>query len=107
MKESVTVFVQGQIVEEEVEFTLVELCRASGASEEQLTLWIEEGAVEPQGATPGEWRFSGAALRRVRTARRLAQDLEINAPGIALALDLLDEIDVLRARARVRRPSGR
>ncbi|TAL92931.1 MAG: MerR family transcriptional regulator [Paraburkholderia sp.] len=105
MKESVTVFVQGQIVEEEVEFTLVELCRASGASEEQLTLWIEEGAVEPQGATPGEWRFSGAALRRVRTARRLAQDLEINAPGIALALDLLDEIDALRAR--VRRPSGR
>ncbi|WP_353761067.1 chaperone modulator CbpM [Paraburkholderia sp.] len=100
-----TVFVQGQIVEEEVEFTLVELCRASGASEEQLTLWIEEGAVEPQGATPGEWRFSGAALRRVRTARRLAQDLEINAPGIALALDLLDEIDALRAR--VRRPSGR
>ncbi|WP_322788623.1 chaperone modulator CbpM [Paraburkholderia sartisoli] len=102
-----TVFVQGQIVEEDVEFTLVELCRASGASEEQLTLWIEEGAVEPQGATPGEWRFSGAALRRVRTARRLAQDLGINAPGIALVLDLLDEIDALRARARVRRPSGR
>ncbi|MFM0472046.1 chaperone modulator CbpM [Paraburkholderia strydomiana] len=49
--------------------------------------------------------FSGAALRRVRTARRLAQDLEINAPGIALALDLLDENNVLRARAR--RPSGR
>ncbi|MEC5409898.1 chaperone modulator CbpM [Paraburkholderia sp. MPAMCS5] len=105
MKESVTVFVEGEIVEEDVEFTLVELCRASGASEEQLTLWIAEGAVEPQGIAPGEWRFSGAALRRVRTARRLAQDLEINAPGIALALDLLDEISALRARSR--RASGR
>lgn len=105
MKESVTVFVEGEIVEEDVEFTLVELCRASGASEEQLTLWIAEGAVEPQGATPREWRFSGAALRRVRTARRLAQDLEINAPGVALALDLLDEINALRARSR--RASGR
>lgn len=100
MKESVRAFVEGQIVEEDVEFTLVELCRASGASEEQLTLWVAEGAVEPQGAAPQEWRFSGAALRRVRTARRLAQDLEINAPGIALTLDLLDEISVLRARAR-------
>lgn len=105
MKESVTVFVEGEIVEEDVEFTLVELCRASGASEEQLTLWIAEGAIEPQGTTPREWRFSGAALRRVRTARRLAQDLEINAPGIALALDLLDEINALRARSR--RWSGR
>ncbi|WOD14345.1 chaperone modulator CbpM [Paraburkholderia kirstenboschensis] len=104
MKESVTVFVEGEIVEEDVEFTLVELCRASGASEQQLTLWIAEGAVEPQGTTPCEWRFSGAALRRVRTARRLAQDLEINAPGIALALDLLDEINALRARSR--RSSG-
>lgn len=105
MKESVTVFMEGEIVEEDVELTLVQLCRASGASEEQLTLWIAEGAVEPQGNTPREWRFSGAALRRVRTARRLAQDLEINAPGIALALDLLDEINALRARSR--RSSGR
>lgn len=76
-----------------------------GASEEQLTLWIAEGVIEPQGTTQREWRFSGAALRRVRTARRLAQDLEINAPGIALALDLLDEINALRARSR--RWSGR
>ena len=99
MKESVTNYLEVEIVEEEVEFTFVELCRASGASEEQLTMWISEGAFEPKGARPEEWRFSGAALRRVRTAHRLARDLEINAPGIALALDLLDEIDALRARA--------
>jgi chaperone modulatory protein CbpM len=36
----------------------------------------------------------------VRTARRLAHDLEINPPGIALVLDLLDEIDALRANPR-------
>jgi chaperone modulatory protein CbpM len=99
MKESVTTYLEGQIVEEDVEFTLVELCRASGASEEQLILWISEGAVEPQGAGPQEWRFGGASLRRVRTAQRLARDLEINAPGIALALDPLDEINALRARS--------
>jgi chaperone modulatory protein CbpM len=95
-----TRYLEGEIVEDEVEFTFVELCRVSGASEEQLTMWISEGAFEPRGARPEEWRFSGAALRRVRTANRLARDLEINAAGIALALDLLDEIDALRAQLK-------
>jgi chaperone modulatory protein CbpM len=95
-----TSYLEGEIVEEQVEFTLVELCRVSGASEEELTMWISEGAFEPRGARPEEWRFSGAALRRVRTANRLARDMEINAAGIALALDLLDEIDALRAQLK-------
>ncbi|WP_327383951.1 chaperone modulator CbpM [Caballeronia choica] len=34
------------------------------------------------------------------TAKRLARDFEINAPGIALALDLLDEVAALRASPR-------
>ena len=96
MKELAYTFVEGEIVEEEVEFTFVELCRVSGASEEQLTTWISEGAFEPSGARAEEWRFSGAALRRARTAYRLSRDFEINASGIALALDLLDEIEALR-----------
>ena len=100
MKESVTTYLEGQIVNEEMEFTLVELCRVSGASQDEVTLWVAEGAFEPDGARPEEWRFSGTALRRVRTAHRLAHDLEINPPGIALVLDLLDEIDSLRAHPR-------
>ncbi|MBB5462360.1 chaperone modulatory protein CbpM [Paraburkholderia sp. Clong3] len=103
MKETrTTTCLQGQVVDESVEFTLVELSRASGASEEELRLWVSEGVFEPKGDQPQEWRFSGAAFRRVRTAQRLARDLQINPPGIALALDLLDEIDALRAR--VNRP---
>ncbi|WGS53226.1 chaperone modulator CbpM [Paraburkholderia sp. D15] len=105
MKETTTTtYLEGQIVDENVEFTLVELCRASGASAEEMTLWVSEGVFDPSGERPEDWRFSGVALRRVRTARRLARDLQINAPGIALALDLLDQIDALQAR--VRRPRG-
>lgn len=100
MKESVTTYLEGQIVNDDVEFTLVELCRASGASEEEVTLWVAEGAFDPGGTNPQEWRFAGTTLRRVRTARRLAHDLEINPPGIALVLDLLDQIDALRANPR-------
>jgi chaperone modulatory protein CbpM len=101
---SKTTYLQGQIVDENVEFTLVELSRVSGASEEELTLWVSEGVFEPRGEQPQEWRFSGTALRRVRTAQRLAHDFQINPPGVALALDLLDEIDALRSR--IRRPRG-
>ncbi len=98
MNESETTYLAGQIVDEDFEFTLVELSRVSGASEEEITLWVAEGAFEPKGEAPQEWRFSGASLRRVRTASRLARDLQINAPGIALALDLLDEIETLKTR---------
>ncbi|WP_374728710.1 chaperone modulator CbpM [Caballeronia fortuita] len=35
---------------------------------------------------------------RAITAQRLAKDLEVNAPGVAIALDLLGQIDALRKR---------
>ena len=57
---STTTYLQGQIVDENVEFTLVELSRVSGASEEELTHWVSEGVFEPMGERPQEWRFSGA-----------------------------------------------
>lgn len=98
MKESESVYLQGDIVEEHVEFTLIELCRITGASSDDLARWVEEGAFEPQGARIEEWRFSGTCLRRAITAQRLTTDLELNAPGVALALDLLDQIDALRTR---------
>ncbi|WP_438392284.1 chaperone modulator CbpM [Caballeronia sp. DA-9] len=98
MRENDPVYLQGDIVEDHVEFTLVELCHVTGASEAQVTLWVDEGAFEPRGARIEEWRFSGASLRRAVTAQRLTRDLELNAQGVALALDLLDQIDTLRAR---------
>jgi chaperone modulatory protein CbpM len=106
MTEANLVYLQGEIVEEHVEFTLVELCRVVGASQEQLCLWVEEGVFEPQGATPQEWRFAGASVRRAVAAQRLTRDLELNPPGVALVLDLLDEIDALRARLAQHGRSG-
>lgn len=91
-------YMQGPVVEEEVCFTLVELCQACCAEQEHVLTWVFEGVLEPVGASPQDWRFSGESLRRARLALRLSRDLEINPPGVALALDLLDENAVLRAR---------
>ncbi|MFL9956979.1 chaperone modulator CbpM [Paraburkholderia nemoris] len=99
MNESPTGWLECLTVEEQVEFTLLELCRVSGASEVQLVEWIGQGAIEPKYVSEDDGPyFDGVSLRRARKARHLAQDLEINAAGIALALDLLDEIEALRAR---------
>ena len=88
------------VVEEEVHLTLVELCRACRAQEEQVQVWVVEGVLAPIGESPPEWRFTGASLRRARLALTLTRELEINAPGVALALDLMDEIEALKASLR-------
>jgi len=90
----------GVIVEEHVVFSLADLCRACDAAPEQLLELVSEGLLEPQGSSPDEWRFSGSALLRTRTAMRLAGDLALSPAGVALVMDLLDEIASLRARLR-------
>lgn len=98
MSQTTLTFIQGSVVEEEVELTLVELCQACCAERENVTAWVLEGVLQPAGESPDDWRFRGESLRRARLALSLACDLEINPPGVALALDLLDEIAELRAR---------
>ena len=89
---------RGPVVEEEIHLTLLELCQACSASEEHVMAWVFEGVLEPIGTMPQEWRFTGPSLRRARLAMWLTRDLEINPPGVALALDLLEEIAALQAR---------
>ena len=98
MKQTNMTLIEGRVVEEQVQLTLIELCQACSAEQEHVLTWVFEGVLEPAGNSPQDWRFGGESLRRARLALRLSRDLEINAAGVALALDLLDEIAVLRAR---------
>lgn len=86
------------VVEESIQLTLPELCQACSTNEEHVRSWVIEGVLDPVGHSPQDWRFGGDSLRRTRLALRLYRDLQINPPGVALALDLLDEIATLRAR---------
>jgi chaperone modulatory protein CbpM len=88
------------VVEEHVVFTLIALCQASGADAEQVDALVGEGLLQPTGQGPQDWRFSGEALPQTRKALRLARDLELGLPGVAIVLDLLAEIETLRSRLR-------
>lgn len=81
---------------------LAALSRSCRCSVELIVALVHEGAIEPAGAptaVPTQWRFGDDALRRARQAVRLAVDLEVNPSGVALALQLLDEIRRLEAEA--------
>ncbi len=91
-------WIDGSIVENELHMTIVELSHASRTPEEMIMSWVSEGVLSPSGSTPQDWRFSGDSLRRAKTAAHLTHDLELNVPGVALALELLDEIAKLRTR---------
>ncbi len=88
----------GDVLEEEMLLTLGELSRACRLPAERILELVDEGVIEPVGRNPVQWVFQGVCVRRVRCAQRLQRDLGVNPAGAALALDLLEELERLRAR---------
>lgn len=87
------------LLDETVEFSLDEICAACRVTADYVVEIVAEGIVEPTGRERAEWRFSGIALTRVQRVLRLQQEFDVNLPGAALALELLEEVERLR-RAR-------
>jgi chaperone modulatory protein CbpM len=91
--------ISAMLLDDSVQFSLAELCAACRVSEDFVVEIVAEGVVEPMGPEPAQWRFSGVALARVQRVIRLQQEFDVNLPGAALALELLEEVERLR-RAR-------
>ena len=89
----------GTVIEED-SLTLGQLCRACGVHADWVISLVEEGIIEPQGDDMRLWRFSGASLVRARSALRIQHDLGVNLAGIALILDLVEELESLRAQMK-------
>ncbi len=87
----------GTIIEED-ELTIGELCQACDTNTEWIICLVEESIIEPHGNEIHSWRFSSASLVRALSAFRLHRDLGINIAGIALVLDLREEIENLQTQ---------
>mgnify|MGYP003463655453 FL=1 len=69
---------------------------ACGTEVEFVRLLVDEGLLQPAAVRPA-WRFGGEELARVRRIRRLQRDFEANLQSVAVMLELIDEIERLRA----------
>ena len=69
-----------------VTFTITELCLRTGVSEEELTEIVGLGMIEPHQPQADTWLFDDSAVTIVHRAVRLRNELELDWPGIAVAL---------------------
>jgi chaperone modulatory protein CbpM len=93
---------QGTLFDESAVLSLGDLSKMCAVDEQHIVQYVEEGVLNVVGVRT-QWHFSGAALRRARIALRLERDLELNLAGVALALDLLEELERLRQQLKARR----
>lgn len=97
--------VNPELLDEQLRYGLRDMCRICGVHAEFLMDLVEEGVISPHVRGRGRaaraahrWQFDGLAVVRVQRAVRLQRDLGVNLPGVALALELLDELEGLRQR---------
>ncbi|MGH8346246.1 MAG: chaperone modulator CbpM [Pseudomonas sp.] len=84
-----------------VQLDMTEFCEATELSDVYVIEIVEHGILEPQGAQPKDWRFNDYELTLAKRAAKLRRDLDLEWEGVALALDLLEEVQQLRAENRM------
>lgn len=92
----------GTIFDESAMLSIQELSRMCAVEERHIVEYVEEGvlnAIEVR----SEWHFTGDALRRARLAARLERDFELNLAGVALAVELIEQLEQLRRQLKARR----
>lgn len=89
-----------ELIDEQVVFSVADLCRSCAVEAEFIEAMIEEGILEPSGTSGRHVAFHASSLRRTRITVRLHRDLGVNLAGAGVALDLLERIEALEARLR-------
>lgn len=87
---------EGRYVEENFILNITEVCQSLGIQKQWIFEVIDEGIIHPLPSKSSSPKFDQTAIRRIRTSICLQRDLGINLSGIALVLDLLDEIEELK-----------
>lgn len=89
---------KGIIVEQSASLNLEEFCQAVHLQTQVVIEMVEHQLIKPEGSAPNSWRFDNACLKRAKIAASFYRDLEVNMPGIGIALDLLERIEYLEQR---------
>jgi chaperone modulatory protein CbpM len=90
----------GEVVDDTMEITIIELCQSCAVDLKLVEAMIDEGILEPTGKRDNDWCFSYISVKRTRTVVRLQRDLGVNLPGAALALELLERLEKMKRSMR-------
>ena len=85
----------GEVLEDYC-LSLQQLCHSATAEPEFVLQLVEYEVLLPQCDQDDNWQFQADDLARLRRAQRLMRDFELNLPGLALVMQLLDELAELR-----------
>ena len=88
---------QGVITEDEEDINLIQLCSYCELTPDYIMELVNEGLLDPQGDSKHDWRFTFTTIERVNKVKRLQRDLELNLPGVAFALHLMERIEKLES----------
>lgn len=89
----------GVCLTEEDALDLESFARACGTDTDFVHELVEEGLIQPLTAQ-ADWRFGGEEIARVYRVRRLQRDFEANLHSVAVMVDLIEEVERLRALLR-------
>jgi chaperone modulatory protein CbpM len=89
---------QAQVVTDTVWISAEEVCRSTSLSIATLSELVDLGVLEPRGARAQDWELPVSVLPALRAAARLMADLELDASGVAVAMQLLESRRELERR---------
>jgi len=90
----------GSVIGDEGVLSIEELARACSAEARWVIELVAVGVLEPQGTEISRWRFRAADLTCARRVARLQRDFDASLDAAAVMLDLLNQIEQLRARLK-------
>lgn len=91
----------GVLIEETTTFSFMEVCHKYHIPKELLMELVEYGLFNNQSTQIDQINLDQKSLKKMETAFRLHRDLDLNIPGVALVLDLLEEMEKMRKELEI------
>ena len=95
MKRNIVKIHEGILIEEDKPLSISKLSERCMISKVEIEELVYEGVIEPLKVQEESWIFASETLWRVKKVQRLRRDLDLNIPGAALTMQLLDRIEEL------------
>ena len=100
MTEHKNSLIEGQVIDDNTEITIVQLCKSYAIDTALVERLVAEGIIEPIRQKGDMLYFPQNCMKRTRIVLRLRSDLGVNMAGAALALELLERIEKLKLRGQ-------